>query len=322
MNRFRDLIGYVPQDDILHPHLTAREIILFSARTRLGRILNDEEIHRAVDHLISALGLSGVKDSLIGDQDLRGVSGGERKRISIGLELVAAPRLLILDEPTWGLDAQAALSVIGLLKALSRNWITIICVLHQPRLEIFNALDSLLLLRNGNQVFLGSRAESEQFSKEMGYYFDPQLNPADIILDIISTHQHTPSFIQTENISKEKTVSGTLENTPDISKEDENLNFENLLNLHHLQHKRKAPWHRQLYLCCQRDMKQQGRNMGKFVLEVTAGILTGLLMGLALYEYDESICESSNQNQKTRSDNLTPLTTPISNPLRESLLKS
>ena len=176
----------MPQDDVVHPHLTVRENILFSARIRLGGILKEREIQQNVDQLILALGLINVKDNLVGDQERRGVSGGERKRVSIGVELIAAPRMLILDEPTSGLDAQAALSIIMLLKSLSQYGITVICVLHQPRVEIFNCLDTLLLLVSGNQIYFGKRSESKQYFSDMGYDFDPQLNPADVMLDIVS----------------------------------------------------------------------------------------------------------------------------------------
>lgn len=74
----------MPQDDVVHPHLTVRENIIFSARIRLGGILKEKEIHQNVDQLILALGLIGVKDNLVGDQERRGASGGERKRVSIG----------------------------------------------------------------------------------------------------------------------------------------------------------------------------------------------------------------------------------------------
>jgi ABC-type multidrug transport system ATPase subunit len=287
-------MGYVPQDDIVHPHLAVRENLLFSARIRLGGILKDKEIQQNVDLLVQALGLTEVKDSLVGDYERRGVSGGECKRISIGLELIAAPRVLILDEPTSGLDAQAALSIITLLKALSKRGITIICVLHQPRIEIFNSLDTLLLLGSGRQVYFGKRSDSERYFKDKGYEFDPQLNPADVILDIIGDSLR-PSYSSPVGIAKkEETALSGLEKALQISNNsemlhissrNENLTVEQLIGLHHLHRKRMSPWYRQLYLCFSRDILQQSRDISTVLLEVFAGVLTGLLMGLALYEY-------------------------------------
>ncbi|KFZ21953.1 hypothetical protein V502_02901 [Pseudogymnoascus sp. VKM F-4520 (FW-2644)] len=285
LSRFKDLIGYVPQDDIVHPYFTVRENLLFSGRIRLGGVVHEKQIERRVDQLIDALGLTKVKDSLVGDQERRGISGGERKRISIGLELIAAPKVLILDEPTSGLDAQAALSIIMLLKTLSRHGITVICVVHQPRLEIFASLDTLLLLGSGKQIYFGPRSETEQYFKLMGYEFDPQLNPADMILDIVAGLLPPSSSMPLEDVGNEKAVFESLEEVSQIPSNHGNLSLEQLIALHALHKKRTLPWYWQLYLCFCRDLMQQNRDAGTFVLEVFAGILTGILIGLALYEY-------------------------------------
>lgn len=276
----------MPQDDVVHPHLTVRENILFSARIRLGGILKEREIQQNVDQLILALGLSNVKDNLVGDQERRGVSGGERKRVSIGVELIAAPRMLILDEPTSGLDAQAALSIIMLLKSLSQYGITVICVLHQPRVEIFNCLDTLLLLVSGKQVYFGKRSESKQYFSDMGYDFDPQLNPADVMLDIVSSPlPRCPTLAHNViNGTGPKCSEETSQNSSVPSKA-ECFTFEKLEALHSLHRTRISPWYRQLYLCFSRDIKQQSRNKGSFLLELFASVLTGILLGLAMYEF-------------------------------------
>jgi ABC-type multidrug transport system ATPase subunit len=282
----------VPQDDTVHPYLTVRENLLFSGRIRLGGVLNDREIQRNVDQLIHALGLTKVKDSLVGDQERRGVSGGERKRISIGLELIAAPRVLILDEPTSGLDAQAALSVIRLLKTLSSHGITILCVIHQPRIEIFALLDTLLLLGSGKQIYFGQRSEAEQYFKDMGYGFDHQLNPADMILDIVAG---APLFLfstPSEIVGNEKSLSQSPE-TPQPLSNDFGSSIEQIITLHNLHKKRMSPWYWQLYLCFCRDLKHQCRNSSSFLLEVFGGILTGVLLGFAIFEHDGHLYQGS-----------------------------
>ena len=276
----------MPQDDIVHPNLTVRENLLFSARIRLGGVLKDREIQQNVDQLIQALGLATVRDSRVGDYERRGVSGGECKRISIGLELIAAPRVLILDEPTSGLDAQAALSIISLLKSLSRQGITVICVLHQPRIEIFNSLDTLLLLQSGKQVYFGKRSEVEQYFKDKGYGFDPQLNPADVILDIVSDSSNPSHPVLQDRAKIEEVVLSGSETTLQTLSKSERLTMAQLITLHHLYRKRMSPWYRQLYLCFSRDIRQQSRDSATFVLEVFAGVVTGILMGLALYEFN------------------------------------
>ncbi|KAJ5703952.1 hypothetical protein N7493_011090 [Penicillium malachiteum] len=159
-SQLRDLIGFVPQDDILLPDLTVRENIMHSARIRLGGVWNKHEIQEYVDSLIMSLGLAHVQHQLVGSPDNRRISGGERKRVNVGLELAAAPSMLILDEPTSGLDTTTALSLIVSLKALPQRGIAVICVVHQPRVEIFEAFDQLMVLDSGKQVYLDKAADA------------------------------------------------------------------------------------------------------------------------------------------------------------------
>lgn len=116
MSKYKKLIGYVPQDDIVLPELTVRENILHSARVRLPKTWRDQAIQAYVDALISCIGLSHVQHSLVGDAVRPVISGGQRKRVSIGMELAAAPMAIFLDEPTSGLDATSASSIMRLLK--------------------------------------------------------------------------------------------------------------------------------------------------------------------------------------------------------------
>ncbi|KAJ5761306.1 hypothetical protein N7520_008462 [Penicillium odoratum] len=186
----RDLLALVPQDDIMLPDMTVEENILYSSRIRLGRSQTDKEIRQYVDNLISSLRLSNVRQRLVGEVGKRGLSGGERKRVNIALELAAAPSIIVLDEPTSGLDAKTALSVIELLKSLTSHGVTIVCVIHQPRPEIFASLDDLLLLNRGRQIYFGAAASARQFFLDSGYDFPETSNPADTMMDIMSCHDN------------------------------------------------------------------------------------------------------------------------------------
>eukprot|EP00118_Oscarella_pearsei_P017735 m.178311 g.178311 ORF g.178311 m.178311 type:complete len:266 (+) comp39173_c0_seq10:79-876(+) len=144
---FKLLSGYVVQDDIVMGTLTVRENLSFSAALRLPQSVSKEEKESRVEKVLNDLGLTKVSDSKVGTEFLRGISGGERKRTNIGMELIVQPSILFLDEPTTGLDAHTAVSVIRLLKDLSAN-ATIIFSIHQPRYSIFKLFD-----------FVGRRAE-------------------------------------------------------------------------------------------------------------------------------------------------------------------
>ena len=108
-----------------------------------------------MDAVISCLGLTEIKYSVVGSPDKPTISGGQRKRVSIGMEIAAAPMAIFLDEPTSGLDASSATSVMKLLHALTRHGMTIVVIIHQPRPEIFATIDSLLLLSGGETVYVG-----------------------------------------------------------------------------------------------------------------------------------------------------------------------
>ncbi|RMZ21655.1 hypothetical protein D0859_14333 [Hortaea werneckii] len=183
---YRKVIGYVPQDDILVPELTIRENILHSARCRLPARWKDKAIQAHVDALIACLQLSHVQDSRVGDVNRPGVSGGQRKRTSIGIELAAAPMAIFLDEPTSGLDASSAASLMRLLKGISRLGVTIIAIVHQPREQIFYGFDQVLLLAQGRMVYSGPTAGMEEYFERMGFQFPLRANPADTLMDILT----------------------------------------------------------------------------------------------------------------------------------------
>ncbi|KAI6792125.1 hypothetical protein KC332_g4879 [Hortaea werneckii] len=183
---YRKAIGYVPQDDILVPELTVRENILHSARCRLPARWRDKAIQTHVDALLGCLQLSHVQDSRVGDVNRPGISGGQRKRTSIGIELAAAPMAIFLDEPTSGLDAASAASMMRLLKGISRLGVTIIAVVHQPREQIFYRFDQVLLLAQGRMVYSGPTGGMEEYFEGMGFQFPLRANPADTLMDIIT----------------------------------------------------------------------------------------------------------------------------------------
>ena len=175
------MIGFVPQDDTMMLELTVRENMLYSSRVRLPRHgWTDEDIARHVDAVIDVLGLFSCADTLVAN-----VSGGQRKRANIGLELAMAPAAIFLDEPTSGLDSTAALEVCRTLKSIADLGLTVVAVIHQPRLEIFRSFDDILLLAPGGlTVYMGPQRTAMQYFSEVGVVF--QENPADDLLDFIA----------------------------------------------------------------------------------------------------------------------------------------
>nr|XP_057923955.1 broad substrate specificity ATP-binding cassette transporter ABCG2-like [Doryrhamphus excisus]XP_057923956.1 broad substrate specificity ATP-binding cassette transporter ABCG2-like [Doryrhamphus excisus] len=183
---FKCLSGYVVQDDVVMGTLTVRENLNFSAALRLPSSISKAEKEQRVDTLIQELGLSRVADSRVGTQLIRGISGGERKRTNIGMELIINPSVLFLDEPTTGLDASTANFVLLLLKRMADSGRTIILSIHQPRYSIYRLFDNLTLLVNGKQVYHGAAQGALEYFSDIGYTCDPHNNPADFFLDVIN----------------------------------------------------------------------------------------------------------------------------------------
>ncbi|XP_055468528.1 broad substrate specificity ATP-binding cassette transporter ABCG2-like isoform X1 [Psammomys obesus] len=183
---FKCSSGYVVQDDIVMGTLTVRENLQFSAALRLPTTMRNHEKNDRINMIIKELGLDKVADSKVGTQFIRGVSGGERKRTSIGMELITDPSILFLDEPTTGLDSSTANAVLLLLKRMSKQGRTIIFSIHQPRYSIFKLFDSLTLLASGKLVFHGPAQEALQYFASAGYHCETYNNPADFFLDVIN----------------------------------------------------------------------------------------------------------------------------------------
>uniref|UniRef100_A0A8C7FXT4 Broad substrate specificity ATP-binding cassette transporter ABCG2-like n=1 Tax=Oncorhynchus kisutch TaxID=8019 RepID=A0A8C7FXT4_ONCKI len=191
---FKCLSGYVVQDDVVMGTLTVRENFRFSAALRLPSSVSQKEKEDKVNRLITELGLTKVADSRVGTQLIRGISGGERKRTNIGMELIIDPPVLFLDEPTTGLDASTANSVLLLLKRMSSHGRTIILSIHQPRYSIFRLFDSLTLLVSGKQVYHGPAQSALDYFSNIGYTCEAHNNPADFFLDVINGDSTSIAF--------------------------------------------------------------------------------------------------------------------------------
>uniref|UniRef100_A0A8C5EPH8 Broad substrate specificity ATP-binding cassette transporter ABCG2 n=1 Tax=Gouania willdenowi TaxID=441366 RepID=A0A8C5EPH8_GOUWI len=201
---FKCLSGYVVQEDVVMGTLTVRENLSFSAALRLSSTVSQSEKEARVKHLIQELGLTKVADSQVGTQMTRGISGGERKRTNIGMELIIDPAVLFLDEPTTGLDASTANSVLLLLKRMSCQGRTIIMSIHQPRYSIYRLFDSLTLLVGGKMVYHGPAPNALDYFADIGYHCEPHNNPADFFLDVINGNFTVNNMTSVNNVNLEE----------------------------------------------------------------------------------------------------------------------
>ncbi|KAK7923503.1 ABC transporter [Apiospora marii] len=186
--------AYVMQQDVLLPTLTVRETLRYSANLRLPPPTTEEERMQIVEEVILELGLKDCADTRIGNSQHRGCSGGEKRRTSIGVQLLANPSILFLDEPTTGLDATSAYQLVRTLKTLAKKGRTIITTIHQPRSEIWDLFDNLVILSRGRPVFSGPMHECVPWFAQMGFDLPPFVNPAEFTVDIAAVDNRTPEL--------------------------------------------------------------------------------------------------------------------------------
>eukprot|EP00164_Ancoracysta_twista_P007697 GFYU01010970.1.p1 GENE.GFYU01010970.1~~GFYU01010970.1.p1 ORF type:complete len:914 (-),score=228.79 GFYU01010970.1:148-2889(-) len=186
----RSDVGYVAQHETLMASQTVRESLMFTASTRLPETMTLGEKIRRVEAVIHSLGLSRVADSRIGSESHRGLSGGEKKRVAIGIELVTSPGVILLDEPTSGLDSYNAFQVMKTLAKLAAEGRTVIVSIHQPRSNIWDLFSKVLILQHGRVMFHGSPALVGDFLDEVPSVANLPVahssNTADYVVDVVT----------------------------------------------------------------------------------------------------------------------------------------
>jgi ABC-type multidrug transport system ATPase subunit len=178
----RKQIAFVAQDDSLQVTSTPRESIKFSARLRLPRGVTDHSLDVLTDRMLTELGLTHCAETYVGGALLKGISGGERKRTSVGVELVVKPALVFLDEPTSGLDSYSAVQLVSVLKKVANAGSSVLFTIHQPASEIFNSFDHLILMNKGRVMYQGSVSKVPGYFADRNHAQPPNYNPADWIM--------------------------------------------------------------------------------------------------------------------------------------------
>ncbi|CAA0828827.1 ABC transporter G family member 21 [Striga hermonthica] len=177
--------GFVTQDDVLYPHLTVLETLTYTARLKLPSSLSKEEKIEQAEMIIVELGLTRCRNSIVGGPLLRGISGGERKRVSIGQEMLVNPSLLLVDEPTSGLDSTTAQRIVGTLRWAARGGRTVVTTIHQPSSRLFRMFDKVIVMSDGCPIYSGGANRVMDYFAFIGYVPGFNfMNPADFLLDL------------------------------------------------------------------------------------------------------------------------------------------
>ena len=176
-DRLEGMIGYIPQDDLLNERLTVFQNLYYAARFSFGN-LPEEEITRRCQRILESLGLAATRDKEVGSPSKKTISGGQRKRLNIGLELIREPWVLFVDEPTSGLSSSDSLRTMELLKNLALDGKLVFVIIHQPSEEIFRMFDRLLVMDAGGlPVFYGNPLEAVPYFRKQAMIPPLRNNP-------------------------------------------------------------------------------------------------------------------------------------------------
>uniref|UniRef100_A0A453APW3 ABC transporter domain-containing protein n=1 Tax=Aegilops tauschii subsp. strangulata TaxID=200361 RepID=A0A453APW3_AEGTS len=180
--------AYVTQENVLMATLTVAEAVHYSAQLQLPDSLTPAEKRSWADDVIRQMGLATVAGTRIGGRVCKGISGGQRKRVSICIELLASPALIFLDEPTSGLDSATSYHVMSRIAGIARrNGTTVVAAIHQPSTEVFELFHGLCLLANGRAVYFGPASKAIEFFDANGFPCPLRRNPSDHFLRMINT---------------------------------------------------------------------------------------------------------------------------------------
>ncbi|KAJ0046817.1 hypothetical protein Pint_06171 [Pistacia integerrima] len=293
--------AYVMQDDLLFPMLTVEETLMFAAEFRLPRTLSKSKKKMRVQALIDQLGLRNAAKTVIGDEGHRGVSGGERRRVSIGIDIIHDPIVLFLDEPTSGLDSTSAYMVVKVLQRIAQSGSIVMMSIHQPSYRILGLLDRMIFLSRGQTVYSGSPMSLPLFFAEFGHPIPENENRTEFALDLIRELEGSPggtkSLVEfnkswqqiqvaesnqqglslkeaiSASISRGKLVSGATKN--DASSTSMVPNFAN-------------PFWIEMAVLSKRSIKNSRRMPELFGIRLGAVLVTGFILATMFWQLDNS----------------------------------
>ncbi|KAL9453358.1 hypothetical protein AB3S75_009042 [Citrus x aurantiifolia] len=284
--------AYVRQEDLFFSQLTVRETLSLAAELQLPEILSVEERDEYVNSLLFKLGLVSCADSNVGDAKVRGISGGEKKRLSLACELIASPSVIYADEPTTGLDAFQAEKVMETLRQLAQDGHTVICSIHQPRGSVYFKFDDIVLLTEGKLVYAGpARDEPLAYFSRFGYTCPDHVNPAEFLADLISVDYSSAESVYLSQKRIDSLAESFLQQSstilyasPLISREG----YKKSKLQKRTTVKKKGGWWRQFWLLLRRAWMQASRDGPTNKVRARMSIASAIIFGSVFWRMGRS----------------------------------
>lgn len=284
--------AYVRQEDLFFSQLTVRETLSLAAELQLPEIASVEERDEYVNSLLFKLGLVSCADSNVGDAKVRGISGGEKKRLSLACELIASPSVIFADEPTTGLDAFQAEKVMETLRQLAQDGHTVICSIHQPRGSVYGKFDDIVLLTEGALVYAGpARDEPLAYFSRFGYTCPDHVNPAEFLADLISVDYSSAESVYSSQKRIDSLAESFLQQSSTILYASPLTSREGYKKskLHKRTIvKKKGGWWRQFWLLLKRAWMQASRDGPTNKVRARMSIASAIIFGSVFWRMGRS----------------------------------
>lgn len=267
LKKYRKKSCYILQDDRLDPLFTVAEHMKFAADMKLGNGLTDKIKQSVVNDILETLGLSHTRQTRSGF-----LSGGQRKRLSIALELIDNPPIIFLDEPTTGLDSLTTIQCVEVLKSLARSGRTVVCTIHQPSASIYSMFDQVYILAEGMCVFRGPSDNTVPYLASVGLQCPKYHNPADYILEVANGEYGKFNEMLAEKCSQlEKVHTTASNNNATIAEKDSGEKIDVILSPPHELYK--------FFILTKRFLLQQHRDWTTTHLRILIHLVIGIFLG-------------------------------------------
>ena len=287
LKKFRRQSCYVLQQDVLLSSATVKESVATSALLKLPMSLTKKDKIERVNRILEELNLTDCQNTLIGNEllGIKGVSGGQKRRVSIGIELVKDPIAIFLDEPSSGLDSEMAVSLVENLVEMCRNNRTVVLTIHQPNSLITSKFDDFMLLADGKVVYFGAWEDAVSFFSEVGLHCPQFMNPTDFFIhalndkskiDVLADHQKVKDAAKIDIELGEKDVQKLTESEKEDDGKDES-------------ERPQVPMWYQAKILAGRHIRSYLRNPAMLVSETAQYLFMGLFVGLMYLQLSNNI---------------------------------